>query len=409
MSPSFLGRLTPMMLAAALAPAPAALAETAVRLSDIRPGVGSGLANLDAAVFGDKLYFNATANGAVRDLWVYDGVAPPAMVTGGAALKPQFLTTWQGALYFLGGPNDDRELWRYDGVNPPVEALDLFPAGSGLPQYLTAFGPELCFEAKTSTAVGEELVCWDGTTAPDVYDLRPGGNASAPDNFRVLGTRLFFEAFDDSVGTEPRIYEHFTTPTLLADVRPGLASSLPSDFVALGPTIYFRASDDTGHARAWSWDGVAPPTMVSADLELQGGIGAFGARLLGDGFIDSGSDQMYVLRAGGFAPAPWGYGDIFAASTFFEYRNALYFFSAPTILAGDLFRYCGGGSVERVTDQFAGNTAIQPGIVVFQGRIFFSATDATFGGELWELDPFEATFCDGFEEGDANAWSASAP
>lgn len=406
MLPSSLRRLIPSMLVAALPSA--VLAEVAVLVSDIRPGTGSALSELDAAVLGDKLYFNATANGSARDLWVYDGSAPPAMVAGGAGLRPEFLTIWQGALHFLGGPTSDRELWRYDGTNPPVEVLDLFTSGSGLPQLLTPFGSELCFKARTSTTVGEELVCWDGTTAPDVYDLRPGGDSSAPENFKVLGDKLYFKAFDASAGNEPWIYEHFTPPTLLADVRPGLDSSLPSDFVAIGPTIYFRASDDTGHARVWSWDGVASPTMVSAELDLQGGVSSFGSLLLGNGFMAEGGVQMHVLRAGGFAPARWGFGEIYAASNFFEHRSALYFRSSGPA-PGDLFRYCGGGAVERVRDSLAGSPAVQPGFAVFEGRIYFAATDATHGGELWALDPFEALFCDGFEDGDDDGWSVSLP
>src|SRR6188508_2562381 len=113
--------LSTLLLAAFSGGASSALAEDPVRLTDLRPGGLSGVPNLEAAVFGDKLYFAATATGAELDLWVYDGISAPTMVPGGGQLQPEELLVWQGALYFEGGPYTDRELWRYDGVNPPVE------------------------------------------------------------------------------------------------------------------------------------------------------------------------------------------------------------------------------------------------------------------------------------------------
>ena len=47
----------------------AAHAETAVRITDLRPGSASGVPGLDAAVLADKLYFAGTADGGFLDLW----------------------------------------------------------------------------------------------------------------------------------------------------------------------------------------------------------------------------------------------------------------------------------------------------------------------------------------------------
>ena len=75
----------------------------------------------------------------------------------------------------------------------------------------------------------------------------------------------------------------------------------------------------------------------------------------------------------------------------------------------DLFRYCGGGSVERVTDQFADLSSVDSRPVLFQGRLFFAVDDDVFGRELWALDPMTALFCDGFADGDDDDWSSSLP
>ena len=402
------------LLCCFLAAAAALHAETAVRITDLRPESFSGVPGLDAAVFANKLYFAGTADGGFLDLWVYDGVSPATKVPGSDEIQPTYLTVWQGALYFLAGPSDDRELWRYDGVNPPLEVLDLRSPGSGSPALLTAFGPELCFRATPAVEIGTELVCWDGATAPLIYDLRLAGAGSSPEALTVLGGRLYFGALVDDTGKEPWSRENFLAPELVSDLRSGTDSSSPDSFVEHGPSIYFRAADSTGQGRVWLYDGIAPPATVSTTFDVQGGIASWGGKLLVDGFEEDdeeGLDQLHVLRAGGLAPAPWPGGRIFGARSFLSHRNALYFSATQTLSNEvDLFRYCGGGEVERVTDQFAAATASIFGtLVLFQGRIYFSADDGVYGRELWAVDPMTAIFCDGLEDGDDADWSTSVP
>lgn len=220
-------RRTLAMLSCLALTVPLAVAETPVRITDLRPDGESGVLNLDAAVFADKLYFVGMDDSVNRDLWVYDGVNPAAMVPGSAGIEPEQLTVWQGALYFEGGPFENRELWRYDGVNPPVEALDLLAGGSGNPTNLTAFGPELCFSATTGPE-GDELACWDGATTPDVYELRAGGAGGSPEAMTAIGSTLYFAAFADGVGGEPFAYENFSPPSWSATCSRGLDPRLPN-------------------------------------------------------------------------------------------------------------------------------------------------------------------------------------
>ena len=402
------------LLFCALAAVAAVHAETAVRITDLRPGAFSGVPGLDAAVFTDKLYFAGTGDGGFLDLWVYDGIAPAAKVPGSDELQPTYLTVWQGALYFLGGPTGDRELWRYDGVNPPVEVLDLLDPGSGSPAFLTHFGAELCFRATPALSVGAELVCWDGATAPDVYDLRAAGAGSSPDALAVLGDRLFFSALVDDTGREPWSHASFLAPELVGDLRSGTASSSPASFVQHGALIFLRASDSSGQGRVWVDDGVAPPAMVSTTFDVEGGLASWGGRLLAGGFeedgpLGEGPTGLYVRRAAGFTPTPWAGGPLPAANGFLAHRNALYFRATPSTNESDLFRYCGGGSVERVTDQFADFSFVDSRPVLFQGRLFFAVDEAVFGRELWAIDPMTALFCDGFDDGHDDGWSASVP
>ncbi len=397
----------------ALAAAAVVRAETAVRITDLRPGSFSGVPGLDAAVFADKLYFAGTADGGFLDLWVYDGISPAAKVPGSDEIAPTYLTVWQGSLFFLGGPAGDRELWRYDGVNPPLEVLDLLDPGSGSPTFLTPFGAELCFRA-TTPAVGGELVCWDGATAPDVYDLRAGVAGSTPDDLAVVGDRLYFGALVDDTGREPWSHEVFLAPELVGDLRSGTGSSNPESFVQQGPLLYLRASDSSGQGRVWADDGIAPPAMVSTTFDVEGGLASWSGRLLAGGYEEDGPlgeepTGLYVLRVAGFTSTPWAGGPLPAANGFLAHRNALYFRATPSTNESDLFRYCGGGSVERVTDQFADLSFVDSRPVLFQGRLFFAVDEPVFGRELWAIDPMTAVFCDGFADGDDDSWSTSVP
>lgn len=398
-------QLPQLLVAGALASIAAAYAELPVRVTEIGPGAESGLTILDGAVLADKLYFAATGDGGgTYDLWVYDGASPASLVPGGSGVGPEDLTIWEGALYFEGGPFADRELWRYDGVNPPAEELDLFPGASSNPQHLTVFGTELCFRAVISAAVGDELVCWDGSSAPSVYELRAGPAGSSFEAPAVIGDRLYFDAYGDDVGSEPWVYESFSPPTLVGDLRPGINGSNPESFAEVGGVLYIRAGDADGHSRLWSTDGVVPPAVLSPDFRLEGELATWGSLLLVVGSEGSGGiAQLHELRDGVLAPAPWQNG-VSSANNFLEHRNALYFHSGATTPAGDLFRYCGSGAVERVTDLFADASYIGKGLVLFQGLIYFPAWDSVHGRELWAVDPWTAIFCNGFEEGDVSGW-----
>ena len=154
--------------------------------------------------------------------------------------------------------------------------------------------------------------------------------------------------------------------------------------------------------------------MLSTTFDVQGGLASWAGKLLADGFeedgpLGEGPTGIYILRAAGFTSTPWSGGPLPAASGFLAHRNALYFRVTPSTNESDLFRYCGGGSVERITDQFADFSFVDSRPVLFQGRLFFAVDDAVFGRELWALDPMTAVFCDGFDDGHDDDWSTSVP
>lgn len=385
--------------------------DVATRITDLNPGTGHGVPFFFAAVFQNKLYFQGKDdNASESDLWVYDGLNPPSIVPGGEGISPAYLAVWGEDLWFRAGPSGDRELWRYDGVVPPTEALDIAVGGDGNVRFLQPFGTHLCFVGNAPGA-GGELICWDGSSAPSVFDLRAGSGGSDPETYGVHQGKLYFDAFVDAVGDEPYSWDGLVAPSLLADVNPGTASSLPWAFVTFGDDLYFTAADDSGLMRVWRHDGVGAPVSIAPTFSVEGGSAVWRGSLYSAGWLEEHPESTLRRWNGSsfqhlaFNPGGSGAG----AESFTPFAESLFFVS-DVATGTDLFRICGSGTVSRSTDQFAGPDFVQSGgLMPFAGRLFFTARTATHGAELWALDADEAVFCHGFEDSDTTGWSTTIP
>lgn len=391
------------------AASPLAAQDLFTRIADLRPGTQSGLLFLDAAVWNGALYFAGQDDASGLDLWRYDGIQPPALVAGSEGVKPQGLVVHDGALYFRGGPANDRELWRYDGVALPQEALDIFGGTHSGPAGLTSYGDLLCFNGTTSA--GSELMCWDGLTAPTVFDVRPGPEGSSPEGLAARLGELYFSAYEPTAGNELWVYSGVGSPTVL-DLVPGAGSSGPTEFTTVGTDLYFVGAVD-GELRLFRREPALPPVEIEPTLDVQGGLGSFAGALYVAGFSDI-VPGAGLFRYDAAAPDPLTgiQGLTTFADSFLEFEGALYFVAGPFPPFTDLYRHCNGSeSVQLVSTLFGDDDHyIDHGLVAFGGRIYFSAVEElTAGRELWALDPMQPIFCSGFPGGDAADWSALVP
>jgi ELWxxDGT repeat protein len=386
----------------------AALADDVfTRVTDLRPGVPSGVPRLSALVHDDAFWFIGTLDDFDTRIFRYDGVNPP-VEQAGTNVNPDELVRFGGEFVFRGGGLSDRELWRWDGISAPFEAFDLLGSGSGFPEELTVVGDELCFDGLTPQ--GHELVCWDGLTSPTTFDIWTGSNGSDPEALAAVGGKLYFEAYEPGSGGEPRVYEGTGPPALLADVRPGTGATLAQSFVEYAGDLYFAANEGSGQLRLMRKPPGLPPVADPNGLGVRGEIAVHAGALLFPGFEDGdGSVSLHyyqedVLRR--LQPV------IHYADSYLPFANALYFVAGEATIDRDVWRWCGGESVERVSDGFASNQAWigEGGLVAFDGKILLAANDGQgTGTELWSLAPMTAIFCSGFLAGDTAEWSAVAP
>lgn len=386
---------------------PAAAQDVVTRITDVAPGDDDGLLDLDAAVLGGFLYF-VTSPGAGTDLYRYDGVNPPAPVPGADAADPREVVAWNGKLYFQGG-DDDRELWEYDPADDSIgEVVEIRTTGNGLPQRFAATPDRLCFGGFSDSS-GFEYFCWSGSGPATLYDLEPGATASFPDQLVAHGDRIAFvgrDAGEDVVyvqeaGSAPEVVE--------ADVLQPYETPCCIGF-AQGQ-LFFSAADATdGTARLYRYDGVSPAERVSETFEFDGVVSVLRDRVLAAGqdpSIGVNQTELFRLTASGLTRIAPG-STIELPSDAIEHAGAL--FTLGWDGTNLLYRYCGAGAVTIPVLASGGEVASPEDgrMISFAGRLFFAAESSVAGVELWALDSAHR-HCDGFETGDASAWSATVP
>src|SRR4051812_17427991 len=168
---------------------------TARRIGDLNPGSeGSFPSNL--TVVASALYFDASTPATGSELWMYDGsqarlaadindtVATDGLGGSfGNGSSPQWLTGFNGALYFEGfDPRHGAELWRYNG-SVATRVADISPdqndtvkpnPNSSWPSNLTVFNNALYFTANGGTTrTNYELWKFDGVAASLVANIHP--------------------------------------------------------------------------------------------------------------------------------------------------------------------------------------------------------------------------------------------
>ena len=387
-------------------------ADTLTRITELGPGDDDGFDGLAAAVLGDELFFVGRLPAGGSALWRYGGAAPPTLVPDSDELDPgQELVAWNGKLYFAAAPAGDRELWVFDpGDGSFAEAVDVRAGGNGNPEELTVRGDRICFAAFGDT-IGRELACWDGSGPADLYDLAPGADSSFPVYLAATGDRLAFAA-ETGGGERLWIYAGANPPAPV-EPAPGEPYDSPCCFVQRGQETFFQAADAASIYRLWRHDGAAPPAPVSDSFEPGGFGGLFRDRLVvagADPTVGVEDEELWRFTPSG--PRRLAPGLQVQQSDRSSILRGALFLRGYVGGASDhaLYRWCGAGRAAALSDPLGGSdpSIASDLLVAFAGRLFFTATDATHGQELWALDSSHL-FCDDLESGNTGWWTSAQP
>jgi trimeric autotransporter adhesin len=367
------------------------------RVADIRPGPdGSWPKGL--FTFKDALYFSASESASVGGLYRFDGVsvtrvegmAPGPVDAPSGEFAP---VIFDGDAYFAAGG----QLHRFDGASTtPVSDVPVWRQGGAV------FGHAL-YVAGEFQPSGSELARYDGDSVSLVADIRAGTQPAGPGNFSSFGGELYFTA-DSDQSSHGEIWKYDGTATQIAD--PSRDYFLPTAMVIVNGQQYFAAANDGDDGyELWRYDG-DHSTKLLGDVNgfnvYPPQLGVLGNDLLFWGYgTQGGGDGPTVLGLWAFdgttarpvAPGLVGNGDFPDSSSFTNFNGALYF-RASEVYGGtmELWKF-DGNSVVRAPGIPAGTLAISRGMNVYDGELYFGASDQASGGnyELWKYDGTQAT------------------
>jgi ELWxxDGT repeat protein len=312
-----------------------------------------------------------------------------------------------GRVFFVGDDGaTGNELWVTDGTPAGTRLVrDIHPAGSSSPQVLTALGATLLFFADDGTH-GMELWRSDGTTAGTsmVRDVHPTGSGTGYAWSAAAAGFLFFRGDDGSSGSEPWVTDGTELGTrMLVDLSPGPAASNPYEAIALDSSrVLFRALHPTYGVELFVTDGTPSGTRLVADANPSGSslpdgwYRYFATDGAGTAFYrgTDGVNGLELWRTDGTASGTRMVADLLAPG------DGVYYSQMTRVIAGRvLFVARSAHDVEPHATDVGATTAFELGDIEPAGAslvengdygftaagtsIFFAATDAARGIELW--------------------------
>ncbi len=349
-----------------------------------------------------------------------------ADINGSGPSNPHSYKGWNSKLYFSANDGSTgAELWEFDGVSAPKLAADITgdPASSmTVPQKMVEFNSKLYFTACDST-VGCELRGYDGTSVSLVEDIYAGTFSSDPTELTAFGGKLYFSACDVANGCELWFWDGTPSPSglnigMVADIAylptPDSSSDV-KDITELNGKLYFSASDgpsDFFGREIWWYDGTTPPASVSLGTNYNGinirtttassdpeGITVYGERLIFGADDGIGAGKEPWISDGTISPTTVGNYSILSNITgdgsssspkgFTEFNGKLYF-SATTAANGDeLWVYDGNNSPTLVADINPSGSSSPSHLFAFNGMLIFSAFTTENGNELYGYNDYD--------------------
>lgn len=356
--------------AAVCAPgARAAVPSTPQLVADINPA-GSSIPALPFH-FDGRMFFVANDGTTGRELWATDGTAEGTELVadlnpGAASSNPHDFFAWNDRIWFsaTGAATGGPELFSGDGT-PEGTALfmDIHPSGGSDPGGFRAYDGKLYFAAADAEQ-GRELWSTSGSVDGTMRrsELRSGANDSNPSLLTVVGdeatsggAKLVFVARATGVGTALYTLNSSGAPVLLKDINPERSPGI-EEMVLLDKQAIFNADDETHGNEIWRSNGTDAGTAMVAEVDTVND---------GPGDDPPGSNPTGLTPFKGFV--------YFSASDGSEFGTELYRANASSVaLVRDI--KTGQGDGDPAEFRVAGD------------RLFFAASNNSFGRELWSTD-----------------------
>jgi ELWxxDGT repeat protein len=349
-----------------------------------------------------KLLFNASG------MMQFDGTTPTRVGSGTyhSSNPSTFTDAGNGVTYFVAddGTNGS-ELWKTDGTFGGTNLVkNINPASGSKPAQFKMFNGKLYFAADDGIH-GVELWKSDGTDAGTVLvaDIYPGTNSSNPNTLTVSGNALYFGA-QGTLGGLWKVADD-GLPVLVKNITVS-----PGSLASSGAYLFFGGYDPSINKCAlYKTDGTGPGTvMVSDNLSTCVGpsndvtdVAVFDSKVFFAGLSPNFQSELWVYDGTSSAPLKaYANGGPGQPGNYLVVGNTLFFGASDAVHGYELWKTDGtAANTVMVKDIKAGTgtslwTPPQHGPpfpprfsrATFGGKIYFTADDGTHGFELWTSD-----------------------
>ena len=236
-------------------------------VTEIAPGTTSGFRGtyFHLAVLNSTLYFTASSDGTLLELWKSDGTAKGTqLVTQLAAAGTAESLAVAGTRLYISLGNS---LVASDGTAAGTVTLDTSPHS-----LTAAFGRVFYFRNIADTTW--ELWSATGTTKARVLRFPAATWENRPQQLTFAGGKLYFRAYQSGFGVEPWVSDDGTAGTTrrLANLAvEDVASSWPEELTAAGDLVFFLANDGVNGKELWRSNGTATGTFRLTTFVTQHG------------------------------------------------------------------------------------------------------------------------------------------
>jgi ELWxxDGT repeat protein len=378
-----------------------------IRVKDINSGTADSKPR-SLVVANNKLFFTAQTAAEGRELWVTDGTEAGtklvknigAGAANGAGLEDNQLVVYNNNVYFTANNGTlGYELWKSDGTDAGTVIVKDLSVGSDN----TFIASMVVFQNKLFFFADSEMYSTDGTAAGTVkiksFATYPSFYSGAT---LVYNNKLYLSiGYTGYYSSEPWISDGTDAGTKqLKDIVAGASEgSVPENFYGFKNHVYMDTRS------FWRTDGTEAGTVEfspnSVRLYQQERIN----------FVNDGTKMYFAATSqpGSFSKDIWVTDGTVAGTKVIKYINSTFFGSKPDglVLANGKCYFSAENSTygrelwvtdgtdagtKLASDVVAGNTSSNPENNIFwNGNIYFVATTAANGKELWKFAVTTAT------------------